>query len=83
MGKRNLQQGPLPHDYAKDGLALSTYAKERGKKSVVIGNDIRTTSTLLSKAFISGLLSSGMDVANAGTTFFGACVSQAGHTRRI
>jgi phosphomannomutase len=40
---------------------------------VVIGNDIRATSTLLSNAFIAGLLSAGIDVTNTGTTSFGAC----------
>jgi len=55
------------------GLALGTYAGKRDEKSVVVGNDIRTTSPLLSNALISGLLSSGIDVTNAGTTPFGVC----------
>lgn len=62
-----------PATMLKIGLALGTYAKQRSKKSVVIGNDIRATSTLLSNAFISGLLSVGIDVTNTGTTSFGAC----------
>ncbi len=62
-----------PATMLKIGLALGTYAKQRSKKSVVIGNDIRATSTLLSNAFISGLLSAGIDVTNTGTTSFGAC----------
>ena len=62
-----------PATMLKIGLALGTYAKQRSKKSVVIGNDIRATSTLLSNAFISGLLSAGIDVTNVGTTSFGAC----------
>ncbi len=62
-----------PATTLKIGHALGTYAKERGEKSVVVGNDIRTTSPLLSNALISGLLSSGMDVTNAGTTSFGVC----------
>ncbi len=62
-----------PATMLKIGLALGTYAKERGETSVVIGNDIRATSTLLSNAFISGLLSAGIDVTNTGTTSFGAC----------
>ncbi len=62
-----------PATMLKIGLALGTYAKERGETSVVIGNDIRATSTLLSNAFIAGLLSAGIDVTNTGTTSFGAC----------
>lgn len=62
-----------PETMLKIGLALGTYAGERGEKSVVVGNDIRTTSPLLSNALISGLLSSGIDVTNAGTTAFGVC----------
>ncbi len=60
-----------PETMLKIGVALGTYAEERGEKSVVVGNDIRATSLLLSIAFISGLLSSGMDVTCAGTTSFG------------
>ncbi len=62
-----------PETMLKIGRALGTYAKERGEKSVVVGNDIRATSTLLANAFISGMLSSGLDVTNTGTTTFGAC----------
>ncbi|MBA7518228.1 Phosphomannomutase/phosphoglucomutase [subsurface metagenome] len=62
-----------PETILKIGLALGTYAGERDEKSVVVGNDIRTTSPLLSNALISGLLSSGIDVTNAGTTSFGVC----------
>lgn len=62
-----------PETMLKIGLALGTYAGERGEKSVIVGNDIRTTSPLLSNALISGLLSSGIDVTNAGTTPFGVC----------
>ncbi len=62
-----------PETMLKIGVALGTYAEERGEKSVVVGNDIRATSLLLSIAFISGLLSSGMDVTCAGTTPFGLC----------
>ncbi len=62
-----------PETMLKIGLALGTYAGERGEKSVVVGNDIRTTSPLLSNALISGLLSSGIDVTNVGTTSFGVC----------
>jgi len=65
-----------PATMLKIGLALGTYAKERGETSVVIGNDIRATSTLLSNAFISGLLSAGIDVTNTVTTSFGACALQ-------
>lgn len=62
-----------PETMQKIGLALGTYAGKRDEKSVVVGNDIRTTSPLLSNALISGLLSSGIDVTNAGTTSFGVC----------
>ena len=62
-----------PETMLKIGLALGTYAKERSETSVVVGNDIRTTSPLLANALISGLLSSGIDVTNVGTTTFGVC----------
>ena len=60
-----------PETMLKIGLGLGTYAKERSETSVVVGNDIRTTSPLLANALISGLLSSGVDVTNVGTTSFG------------
>jgi phosphomannomutase len=62
-----------PETMLRIGLGLGTYAKERGETSMVVGNDIRTTSPLLANALISGLLSSGIDVSNAGTTTFGVC----------
>jgi len=62
-----------PATMLKIGLALGTYAKERGENSVVVGNDIRATSTLLSNALTSGLLSAGIDVSNTGTNSFGTC----------
>ncbi|HID19594.1 MAG TPA: phosphomannomutase/phosphoglucomutase [Methanophagales archaeon] len=62
-----------PETMLRIGLGLGTYAKGRGETSVVVGNDIRTTSPLLANALISGLLSSGIDVSNAGTTTFGVC----------
>ncbi|MCK4398565.1 MAG: hypothetical protein KAV25_06200, partial [Methanophagales archaeon] len=55
----------------KIGLALGSYAKKRGKKKVVVGNDIRSSSRLLTNTLVSGLLSSGMDVTSTGTTSFG------------
>jgi phosphomannomutase len=62
-----------PDTMLKIGHALGTYAGERSEKSVVVGNDIRTSSPLLSNALISGLLSSGIDVTRVGTTSFGVC----------
>jgi phosphomannomutase len=62
-----------PETILKIGIALGTYAHERGERSVVVGNDIRSSSPLLAHALISGLLSSGMNVTNVGTTSFGIC----------
>jgi phosphomannomutase len=62
-----------PETMLRIGLGLGTYAQSRGETSVVVGNDIRTTSLLLANALISGLLSSGINVSNAGTTTFGVC----------
>ncbi|MFZ2070426.1 MAG: hypothetical protein WAV32_02245 [Halobacteriota archaeon] len=62
-----------PRTMLKIGLALGSYASERGWNLVAVGNDIRATSTLLSNALISGLLSAGIDVTNTGTTSFGTC----------
>jgi len=62
-----------PETILRIGSALGTYAHERGERSVVVGNDIRSSSPLLAHALISGLLSSGMNVANVGTTSFGIC----------
>ncbi|MDI6810749.1 MAG: phosphomannomutase/phosphoglucomutase [archaeon] len=62
-----------PETILKIGSALGTYAKERDEESVVVGNDIRTSSPLLAHALISGLLSSGVHVTSVGTTSFGIC----------
>lgn len=62
-----------PETILKIGRALGSYAHERGERSVVVGNDIRSSSPLLAHALISGLLSSGMNVTNVGTTSFGIC----------
>jgi phosphomannomutase len=62
-----------PETMLKIGSALGAYANERGEESVVVGNDIRTSSPLLAHALISGLLASGMHVTGVGTTSFGIC----------
>ena len=60
-----------PETMLKIGLALGSYAKKRGKKNVVVGNDIRSSSRVLTNTLVAGLLSSGMGVTSAGTTSFG------------
>ncbi|RZN37452.1 MAG: hypothetical protein EFT35_06220, partial [Methanophagales archaeon ANME-1-THS] len=62
-----------PETILRIGRALGSYAHERGERSVVVGNDIRSSSPLLAHALISGLLSSGMNVTNAGTSSLGIC----------
>lgn len=62
-----------PETILRIGRAVGMYAHERGEKSVAVGNDIRSSSPLLAHALISGLLSSGMNVTNVGTTSFGIC----------
>ncbi|MDI6886698.1 MAG: phosphomannomutase/phosphoglucomutase [archaeon] len=62
-----------PETILKIGSALGTYAKELDEESVVVGNDIRTSSPLLAHALISGLLASGVHVTSVGTTSFGIC----------
>ncbi|MHA1865117.1 MAG: hypothetical protein ACTSWZ_01300 [Candidatus Heimdallarchaeaceae archaeon] len=56
----------------KIGLAAGTYTKKILKKQdITVGNDIRYSSIPLAFAFISGVLSSGVDVVYVGTTAFG------------
>ncbi len=55
------------------GIALGTYLGEEGKRSVLIGNDVRTSSVLLSRALTAGVLSTGIDVTDVGTSSFGLC----------
>lgn len=62
-----------PETILKIGRVLGTYARDRGEKTALVGNDIRTSSPLLAHALISGLLASGVNVTNVGTTSFGIC----------
>lgn len=54
------------------GKALGTlmHRKEMGNK-VVVGNDVRLSSPSLSKALSRGLMASGVDILDVGTTSFG------------
>ncbi|MHC1582271.1 MAG: hypothetical protein ACXQT5_04670 [Candidatus Syntropharchaeia archaeon] len=65
-----------PETMTTIGAALGTYIQDNPDidPSVVVGNDIRTSSIALSSALISGLLSTGVDVTAVGTTSFGVCV---------
>ncbi len=62
-----------PATMLRIGSALGTYARERGWRSAVVGNDIRASSVLLSNALVSGLLYTGIEVTNVCTTSFGVC----------
>ncbi len=54
------------------GLAFGSYVlKELKGKDITVGNDIRNSSYPLSYAFISGVLSTGVNVTYVGTTAFG------------
>jgi phosphomannomutase/phosphoglucomutase len=56
----------------KIGRALGTYMHKNNLGSkVVLGRDVRISSKPLSKAFISGVISAGIDVLDTGTTSFG------------
>jgi len=56
----------------KIGLAAGTYTKKiLEEQEIIVGNDIRYSSIPLAFAFISGVLSSGVDVVYVGTTAFG------------
>lgn len=50
------------------GKAFGTFVK----KPVVIGHDVRTHSAELSNAFVSGFVSTGLDITNLGLVTFGA-----------
>jgi phosphomannomutase len=54
------------------GLALGTLTREKLKGgSVSLGSDIRTSSPAIHAAVMSGLMASGVEVHDAGTTAFG------------
>ncbi|RMF89264.1 MAG: phosphoglucomutase [Methanobacteriota archaeon] len=53
-----------PDVMAGIGMAFGTYLKGRGR--VLVGRDVRVTSELLESAFVSGLLSTGVDVVDTG-----------------
>jgi phosphomannomutase len=56
----------------KVGLGLGQFIKEEIKgESIVVGCDIRTSSEIMQNALISGLLSTGLKVYDAGMTSFG------------
>jgi len=57
------------------GMALGTMMNKRkmGNK-VLVGNDIRQSSESLSKAFIKGVTSMGINVTDVGTTSFGVAI---------
>ncbi len=56
------------------GLALGTMMKRKSLGGdIVVGNDIRISSEVLSHALISGLRSSGINVTDVGTVPFGVC----------
>ncbi len=57
------------------GKALATFAKNNSLTgSIVIGNDIRTSSPSLSEALIRGITSQGVNVVNVKTSSFGVCL---------
>ncbi|MCE7743040.1 MAG: hypothetical protein GOP50_11380 [Candidatus Heimdallarchaeota archaeon] len=54
------------------GLAFGTYVSQKLKgKAVAVGNEIRQSSYPLAYSFISGVLSTGVDITYVGTTAFG------------
>ncbi len=54
------------------GLAFGTYVSQKLKgKAVAVGNEIRQSSYPLTYSFISGVLSTGVDITYVGTTAFG------------
>lgn len=59
----------------KIGAAVGTFMNRRGLGGpLLIGNDIRASSPSLSKAFIGGVTSMGIDVIDVGTTSFGVAL---------
>ncbi|UYP48359.1 Phosphoglucomutase/phosphomannomutase [Candidatus Lokiarchaeum ossiferum] len=48
------------------GLALGTFLDMQGKREVIIGRDVRTTSKAIEYALVSGLMSSGCKVFTIG-----------------
>jgi len=56
----------------KIGMAVGTLMLRRNLgRELIIGNDIRSSSTVLSRAFINGITSMGINVTDVGTTSFG------------
>lgn len=58
----------------KIGMAVGTFMKRKGMSELLLGNDVRSSSPALSKAFISGLSSTGVNATDVGTTSFGAAL---------
>lgn len=48
------------------GKALGTHLKREGKKSIVVGRDVRLSSERLRNAILSGMTSTGMDAIDVG-----------------
>lgn len=66
------QQDISPDLFYQIGVAAGTYLLQQiHGKHMAVGNDIRTTSTPLAFAFISGVTSTGVHVLSTGTTSFG------------
>lgn len=55
----------------KIGMGLGSIMDKKREDEILVGNDIRTSSSLFSNALIAGLLTTGVNVANAGTSSFG------------
>ncbi len=60
-----------PETFYRIGAANARVVKD---DAVYVGNDVRTSSSAMSRAFIAGVLSAGVDVIDCGTTSFGACM---------
>ena len=56
------------------GMALGSIMKEKGEEEILVGNDIRTSSSLFSNALIAGLLATGREVTNVGKASFGVAL---------
>ena len=64
---RGIVGSELTEDVAERvGRAYSTYANQRGVKSISVGRDGRLSSPALHKALLSGLLAGGLDVVDVG-----------------
>lgn len=59
----------------KIGYAIGTFMIRRGMgNQILVGNDIRESSPRLSRAFIDGVTSMGINVTDVGTTSFGVAL---------